>query len=214
MKSYEVKRTMVKTTPPFSRCGMKSSKIGSEIGRQLASNLQNFLSDETCKKFDSDVFKVPSVAAMTSTPDFGNRKKTHTYNVVEFERNSMTHLQVFESELAKRGIKWCKGGCGSHQNHVRGFADQANRTVHLERAVATRSTLHRALHEIGHIERDVKGLRRFELERNAEDFATTVMREHGISVPRTVTRSGSAYVRRMKRWGDNIAAGQKDGGVK
>ncbi len=120
----------------------------------------------------------------------------------------MTHKEIFESELAKHNLKWCRS-CNASRGHKRGFVLWADRiTVHLDSEVATRSTLHRALHEIGHCVNDEKGLRSFEREAMANKFADNVMRENGISVPRKVSALSRGYVQRKKRHGDNIRAGK------
>lgn len=90
-------------------------------------------------------------------------------------------------------------------SHARGFVlDAEPRTIHLKSEIGTRSSLHRGLHEIGHAIHDQRGMRRFERERQAEDWATARMRELGYSVPRKVAAAGRRYVSRMKRWGDKI----------
>lgn len=114
--------------------------------------------------------------------------------------------ELFENELKKRGLNWCKG-CNNGRNHRRGFVAWADKkTVHLESEIATRKTLHRGLHEIGHCVNDETGLRTYEREANAEKFATQTMRELGVRVPRDTVRRGVAYVARKKAHGDNIIA--------
>ena len=119
----------------------------------------------------------------------------------------MEFKEVFEKEIAKYGLKVCRGGCESSSNHKRGFVRRADRkTVHIDREFATRSTLHRGLHEIGHCINDERGLRSYECEALAEKYATDTMREYGITVPRDVVARGVAYVARKKRHGDRIKA--------
>jgi len=116
----------------------------------------------------------------------------------------MTMREAFEAELAARGLAWCRACCAAN-SHARGFVlDYSPKTVHLDSEIATRSSLHRGLHEIGHAVHDQRGMRRFEKERQAEEWATERMRELGFSVPRKVAAAGRRYVARMKRWGDNI----------
>lgn len=116
----------------------------------------------------------------------------------------MIYLEIFQAELDLRGITWCQG-CLLYNSHKRGFATRGTNTVHLKSEIATRKSLHRGLHEIGHLVNDEKGLRRFEKEALANKFAETRMRELGIAVPRVAASKGRAYVRRMKRWGKNIS---------
>ena len=110
---------------------------------------------------------------------------------------------LFQAELDAHGIRWCTG-CDEYNGHRRGFAIRKDRTVHLESQIATRSSLHRALHEVGHIVNDESGMRRFQKEEAANRYAARRMRELGVSIPRKVAASGRRYVARMKRWGDAI----------
>lgn len=117
---------------------------------------------------------------------------------------SRTLRETFEAELAIHGLTWCRECCTT-SSHKRGFVLDADpKTVHLDSEICTRNSLHRGLHEIGHAVHDQRGMRRFERERQAEEWATRRMRELGVSVPRKVTAAGRAYVARMKRWGDNV----------
>lgn len=117
----------------------------------------------------------------------------------------MNLLETFESELAAHGLSWCRECCTLANSHARGFVlDDDKKTVHLDSGIATRSSLHRGLHEIGHAIHDQRGMRRFEKEQQAEAWAASRMRELGIAVPRKVAAAGRFYVARMKRWGDNI----------
>ena len=117
--------------------------------------------------------------------------------------------KIFEDELKKHNLNWCKG-CDAALGHKRGFVlNNDKTTVHLDREIATRSTLHRALHEIGHCVNDEKGQLRWQQEAGAEEFANKTMKEHGVPVPRKVKARGVSYVKRKKRHGDNIRSGRK-----
>ena len=120
----------------------------------------------------------------------------------------MTFLELFQAELDSRGIQWCQG-CMLYNSHTRGFACKGTNVVHLKSSIATRKSLHRGLHEIGHIVNDEKGLKRWEKEDAANRFAELRMRQLGIPVPRVTAQSGRRYVRRMKRWGKNISKASK-----
>lgn len=113
----------------------------------------------------------------------------------------MSFLEIFKAVLGVHNLAWCKSCCET-QSHARGFAK--DQTVHLDSVIATRSSLHRALHEIAHLILPEKGLRRYECELQANRWAEAKMRAYGISVPRKTVSAGRAYERRMKRWGDNI----------
>lgn len=111
---------------------------------------------------------------------------------------------ILEAILRKHDIKWCRD-CESRGSHKRGFVKWADRkTIHLDSPVTQRRALYRALHEVGHCVNDERGLRRYEQEENANEFARKTMLEFGISVPREVILSGARYVARKKRHGDNI----------
>ncbi len=117
--------------------------------------------------------------------------------------------EVFEAELLANGIRLCRA-CDHGRGHKRGFVITGERVVHLDRAIATRSTLHRALHEIGHVlnEAAEKRQRSFEREAGANLYASETMRVLGISVPRRVSASGARYVARKKRHGDAVRRGR------
>ena len=116
----------------------------------------------------------------------------------------MNTKEILEAELAKYNIKWCRH-CDSRASHKRGFVYNSDKfTIHLDSEVVTRSTLHRALHEVGHCVNKEAGLRRYEQEALAEKFATDTMRAYGITVPRAVIARGVAYVTRKQRHGNNI----------
>lgn len=116
----------------------------------------------------------------------------------------MSLREIFEAELFAKGLSWCRACCAAN-SHARGFA--MDRTVHLDSAIATRSSLHRGLHEIAHCILDEKGLRRHQKETQANRWAEGRMRELGVAVPRKTVAAGRSYERRMKRWGDNIRKG-------
>ena len=120
-----------------------------------------------------------------------------------------TYKEILEEVLGKNNLNWCTG-CDASRGHKRGFVLFKDKTtIHLDSKVATRSTLHRALHEVGHCVNDESGLRSFECESRAEKFANDTMKEYGISVPRKVKTRGVSYVKRKKRHGDNIRRGLK-----
>ncbi len=116
---------------------------------------------------------------------------------------------IVERLLTEHTIAWCKGCDEVNSSHKRGFVITGERTVHLDRALATRATLFRMLHEIGHIVRDQTGMKRWEREQSANQYGFDQMKAHGISVPRPVRAKANRYVARMKRWGRNIAKGRK-----
>lgn len=120
----------------------------------------------------------------------------------------MDFREVFLAELHSNDIALCTG-CEHGRGHKRGFVVSGERTVHLDRAIATRSTLHRALHEVGHVvNAEVeKSMRSYEREEAANKYAERTMRTLGIRIPRSVQQSGAAYVARKKRHGDRIRAG-------
>jgi hypothetical protein len=119
----------------------------------------------------------------------------------------MSFRARFELELIVYQLQWCRECC-AYGNHKRGFAE--GRTVHLDSEIATRSSLHRGLHEIGHLIHDQTGMHRWEREAQANEWAERRMRELGIPVPRKVAAAGRAYEKRMKRWGDNIKRGRSE----
>ena len=121
----------------------------------------------------------------------------------------MTLREIFETELRKHKLNWCRS-CGAALGHKRGFVLHADKmTVHFDSEIATRSTLHGGLHEIGHCVNDERNLRSFQCEANAESFATKTMRCYGVTVPRKIVSRGVSYVRRKKRHGDNIKRGRE-----
>jgi len=120
-----------------------------------------------------------------------------------------TFLELFEQELKKHNLNWCKGECG-HGSHKRGFVFSKDKTtVHYDSKICTRTTLHGGLHEIGHCINNEKGQLRWQQEAGAEKFANDKMKEFGVSVPRKTKAMGVSYVRRKKRHGDNIRRGRK-----
>jgi hypothetical protein len=116
----------------------------------------------------------------------------------------MKYINIFLQELKKHNLNWCLGECGT-KGHKRGFVLLRDKsTVHLNSNISTRSSLHRGLHEIGHCINDEKRLRSYEKEAKAEEFATKLMRNLGIPIPKKVSIKGKAYVQRKKLHGDNI----------
>lgn len=127
----------------------------------------------------------------------------------DFGETRMTLRAIFEAQLNLHDLAWCRG-CEIGKSHSRGFVLDADLLmVHLDSEIGTRSSLHRGLHEIAHCILDERGLRRYECEAQANQWAARQMRELGVSVPRKVAGKGRAYVRRMKRWGKNIRKGRK-----
>ena len=123
----------------------------------------------------------------------------------------MNYKEMFETELKKYNLNWCKGeNCTVRHGHKRGFVLRKDKsTVHYDSKIAIRATLHGGLHEMGHCVNDETGLRTFEKVALAERFANDKMKEFGISVPRKTVALGKDYIRRRKRWGDNIRKGRR-----
>ena len=122
---------------------------------------------------------------------------------------NMNYKEILEAELNKHGLSWCRG-CAVNSSHKRGFVLHADKkTIHYDSNVVTRNSLHRGLHEVGHCINDEKGLRRYECEANAEAYATDTMRAYNIPVPRKTVALGKSYVKRFKRFGDNIIKAKK-----
>ena len=116
----------------------------------------------------------------------------------------MDFKEIFEEQLKKHNLNWCKGECGI-RGHKRGFVLKKDKsTVHYDCKIGTRATLHSGFHEIGHCINDESGLRSYQCEAKAEEFASKTMREYGISVPRKTVALGKSYVRRKKSHGNNI----------
>lgn len=119
-------------------------------------------------------------------------------------------LEIVQAELIAHDITLC-AGCVSYHSHARGYARPDKREIHYSAKMATRKTLHGFLHEVGHV---LNGhgisckLKRFEKEKQAEDYATQSLRQYGIPVPREAVALGKRYVSRMKRWGKNIKQGR------
>lgn len=118
--------------------------------------------------------------------------------------------EIVKAELLANDIILCVS-CDSYSSHSRGFATPDDRTIHYNKKMATRRTLYGFLHEVGHI---VFGhgkncqLRRFEKESQAEEYARESMRMLGFPVPRSQVALGNTYVKRWKRFGDNIKKGR------
>ena len=117
---------------------------------------------------------------------------------------------TFEEELHRHAIAWCTGGCRFRGSHRRGFASPA--TIHLDAAIATRSTMYRGLHEVahvvlGHVSR--RRGRRWQLEAQAEAWTQQRMRELGFEPPARCVAAGEAYVARMQRWGTAISRSKR-----
>jgi hypothetical protein len=122
----------------------------------------------------------------------------------------MNYRDIFEQELREHNIHWCTD-CKSRASHIRGFADIKTRTVHLNRKITTRSTLHRAFHEIGHIMiKDSRFNKRWMTEALANAWAEATFKKYGVPMHRETARKAKLYVNRLKRWGNNISKGIKN----
>jgi hypothetical protein len=118
------------------------------------------------------------------------------------------YLAILEYELRKNNLNWCKE-CGL-KGHNRGFVLRNDKsTIHFNKKIQTRATLHGALHEVGHCINNENGLRSFEREAQAEAYANIIFRRYGLHIPRKTRSLGKNYVRRKKRHGDNITEGKK-----
>ena len=120
----------------------------------------------------------------------------------------MVHAGIVSREFARAGVTVCRD-CRAKNSHARGFADLERRKVHYSAKCETRGTLFTLMHELGHILANTPGMRRWEREKSATDWAMRWFHEHGISIPRKTTQLYRLYENRMKRWGKNIAAGRK-----
>jgi hypothetical protein len=126
-------------------------------------------------------------------------------------RDGRALRELFEAELARHGITWCRGGCGAYRSHDNGgaFATAKTRTVHYNREIATRAGLQIGFHEIAHVvlaHRNGDGKRSYQQEAEAEAWSFRRMRELGVPVPRKSRAQAKAYVARRKRHGDRIRA--------
>lgn len=132
----------------------------------------------------------------------------------------MTYREIFWAELKAHRINLCLG-CNLYNSHTRGFVTRdpimclgkvvdEHKTVHLRSSIATRKSLHRGLHEIGHLVNDERGQKRYEREAGANWYAERRMRELGIPVPRVTAAKGRQYVSRMKRWGRHISESRSE----
>jgi Zn-dependent peptidase ImmA (M78 family) len=116
----------------------------------------------------------------------------------------MNFKEIFEKELKENNINWCVG-CNLPSSHKRGFVMNNDKTtIHFDSKICTRATLFDGLHELGHCLEKETGLRRFEEEARAEEFARNKFKEYGIPAPRKRVMLGVNYVKRKKRHGDNI----------
>lgn len=121
-----------------------------------------------------------------------------------------SYLEIFEKLLLENNIRWCKN-CELSHSHKRGFVMNNDKsTLHFDSKICTRSTLFNGLHELGHCLEKEKGLRRFEEEQNAENYARQKFKELGLSIPRKRAMLGVRYVKRKKRMGDRIIIARKE----
>jgi hypothetical protein len=121
----------------------------------------------------------------------------------------MTYRQMFEAELARHGITWCRA-CDMRRSHDNGGAFATEGVVHYNREIATRATLQIGLHEIahnvlGHCARRGRS-RSFEREAEADEWSFARMRELGVSVPERSLQRSARYVARKKLMGDRAIA--------
>ena len=124
---------------------------------------------------------------------------------------NMDYQEIARAELMANDIKLCRG-CDNGYSHNRGWSFTDTRTICLSALFATRTTLYKLLHEVGHI---VSGhgrtckLRRYEKEAQAEEYARLSFLMLGIPCPRSRVAAGNAYISRRKRTGDRIIARRK-----
>ena len=123
------------------------------------------------------------------------------------EQMTMELHAIVHYELSANRVTLC-AKCERAGSHHRGFADVENRVIHLDRGYATRSTVLRALHEIGHVVTYKPGMKRWEREQASQRWAVETMRKYHLPVPREAQRRARIYIARMARWGRNIAAGR------
>ena len=121
----------------------------------------------------------------------------------------MDYQAIVKTELSKNKISLCSGQCNL-EGHKRGFVIWDEPVIHLESKIATRSTLHRFFHELGHAVLQHKVLRSFQREAEAERYAFDKFREYGIPLPRKSVALGKRYVARKKRHGNNIIQGKRN----
>jgi hypothetical protein len=120
----------------------------------------------------------------------------------------MNYKEAFEKVLADNDITWCKA-CELKGSHKRGFAFLNSKVIHLDRAISTRSTLYRGLHEVGHALDSTGAIRIYAREEIAENYVKQMFKELGIPLPRKQVVKGLRYIQRKKRHGDNIRRGRK-----
>lgn len=124
---------------------------------------------------------------------------------------AIDYADIVAAELAAHDISLCTG-CENGASHSRGFATPDSKTIHFDKQMATRGTLYGFLHEVGHVVRGhgkASKLRRWQEEQQAEQYARESFQAYGLPVPRKQVALGNAYVKRMARWGRNIAAGRR-----
>ena len=121
----------------------------------------------------------------------------------------MDRLEILHHELSVNNVTMCSD-CDNGASHTRGFAVFSTRTIHMKGGWATRKSLFRALHEIGHIVTGDVG-RSWEQEMAATRWAIDAMRRHGVSIPKGTISEWNSYAERKKRHGDRIIAGRTEG---
>jgi hypothetical protein len=125
------------------------------------------------------------------------------------ERRTSRYRQLFEAELERYGLSWCRG-CPIRRSHDNGGAFATEGVVHYNREIATRVTLQIGLHEIahnvlGHFARGGR-VRSFEREAAADTWSFVRMRELGVVVPERSLQRSARYIARKKLMGDRAIA--------
>jgi hypothetical protein len=124
-------------------------------------------------------------------------------------RRVSPYRQLFEAELERHGLSWCRG-CRIRRSHDNGGAFATEGVVHYNREIATRATLQIGLHEIAHT---VLGhfakrrrIRSFEREAEADEWSFARMRALGIDVPERSLQRSARYIAHKKLMGDRAIA--------
>ncbi len=128
----------------------------------------------------------------------------------------MNYAKIVKEQMARHGVRQCKGGCACRSSHKRGFATCRDGTIHLSRTIATIKGIWTVLHELGHIlyRHNWRDTKRWEREAIAESYAIRIAKILGIRRPRTRAVLMKDYISRMKYWGRNISRARKTRGKK